>query len=135
MKFQSDPDEVRPWWYYASIFGGTVVVSVIVLGIVSLLGKSTPPRRPLDHKPPEATVLLDLDDVSGGALAKPAPIPGAGAVIPTPGQPAGPKVASRSVARGRRFGRGTLPVVQGPADPPKPKPSGAIFYQPRGPGL
>ena len=135
IKFKRDPDEVQPWWYYAAIFGGIVVLSVVVLGVVSLIGRGTPPRQPLAHQAPEAAALLDLDDVRGGTLAKHAPIPGAGAIIPSPGQNTGPKVASKSVARGRRFGRPALPVIHGPAEPPKPKPSGAIFYQPRGPGL
>jgi hypothetical protein len=123
-------DDEPPPWRAPAIYGGAVVGALLVFGIVSLIGHGVPPKKPLTHQPPEAVAAMDLDDVEGDALAKPIKIPGAGVV---PGQPAGQKVVSRAVARGRRFtGGGPAAPVE---PPPKPKADATIHYQPRGPAF
>ncbi|HEY3351620.1 MAG TPA: hypothetical protein VGQ83_00095 [Polyangia bacterium] len=123
-------DDEPPWWRMPAIYGGTVIGSLLILGIVSLLGRGTPPKPPLSHPPPQEVAAMDLDGVDGSALAKPVVIPGAGVV---PGQHL-QKVASRAVARGRRFG-GAAAAGAPIEPPPKPKADATIHYQPRGPGL
>jgi hypothetical protein len=124
-------DEEPPWWRAPAVFAGVLVVSFAALGVVTVVGKGTPPKAPLTHAAPEVLPAMDLDGVAGDALAKPVKIPGAGVI----GQPAGQKVVSRAVARGRRFG---APAVEGPAaaaDAPKPKARTDISYQPHGPSF
>jgi len=124
----SDDDE-PPWWRFYAVWGGVAAIGLIVLGIVSLVGRNTPPKPPLQHEPPKAPTALDLDDLPQDTLAQPVRLPGAG-VVPAEQKSKPAKVA---IGRGRKPGGEPLPKVEGPAEPEKKKPSGAIIYQPRGP--
>jgi hypothetical protein len=122
-------DEEPPPWRYPALLGGTALLGLVVLLIVHLVGRGAPPKPPTKHVPPEALAALDLDEVSGSALAKPVHLPGAG-VMP------GTKAARPGGVRARRAANPAAGIELPPAESgPKPRPTGAITYEPRGPGL
>jgi hypothetical protein len=133
-QIKATEDDEPPWWRFYAIVGGATLVALIVLGVVGLMGRSAPPRGPIKQPAPEVQVALDLDDLPADALAKPRPLPGAGVV---PAEKGATKVAARGgggrARRGGGGGGGAPMKIEGPANEPPKKPSGAIIYQPSGP--
>ena len=129
-QIKATEDDEPPWWRFYAVIGGTLVVGLVVLGVVGLLGRKTAPKGPLQQPVPEVMVALDLDDLPANTLEKHRPLPGAG-VMPATKAPT--KVAARGGGRARKGGGGGPAKIDGPAEPEKKKPSGAIIYMPSGP--
>jgi hypothetical protein len=132
-QIKATDEDLPPWWRFYAIIGGATVAAVMVLGIVGLLGRKTPPKGPLQHAAPQVQVALDLDDLPADTLLKHRTLPGAGVTLAEKGVTKGGGRVGFARARKNR-GMGPLPKIEGPAQPvEKPKASGAIIYQPSGP--
>jgi hypothetical protein len=129
-QIKAKDDDEPPWWRFYAIIGGAFVLGLIVLGVVGVIGRGAPAEGPLKQPVPTAMVALDLDDLPAETLEQHRPLPGAGV------GPAEKKVAPRGAVGVRRKGgggMGAIPKIEGPANEPPKKPSGAIMYQPSGP--
>jgi hypothetical protein len=131
-QIKATEDDEPPWWRFYAVIGGVLVVGLIVLGVVGLLGRNAPPKGPLKQPVPDTLVALDLDDLPAATLEQHRPLPGAGVA------PAEKKMGKGGAVGVRRKGgggggMGAMPKIEGPANDPPKKPSGAIIYQPSGP--
>jgi len=130
-QIKATEDDEPPWWRFYAVVGALLVVGLIALGVVGLLGRHATPKGPLQQPVPESMVALDLDDLPADTLEQHRPLPGAG-IAPAEKRP-GLRGAVGLRRRGGGGGMGAIPKIEGPANEPPKKPSGAIIYQPSGP--